>query len=396
MTKMIIVKNQTENDIKIIDIGEIIIPASGQFDFTGNYPIETIYNSSDLKTKITNENIIINDGVKDLNKEESLEFLELRSLLEEYNPYDYIYVTQANILNNIFLNHTEFVHLEDSLKNVFVDTFQGVTKISSSSQIEVDGAGLLIASDSQEIQKENFDDISDWDNDAQTTFTLETTIKQEGTGSGKMISTTNAKSWRGCNKDISDENWETYDTISLDVYGVGIGEKIKIILTNNVTAYETQEFLLSSGWQTVYFDISQISRNLIKNINIQLQKNTSQDVIVYLDDLRIRNSESYYSSGYAISTVETLSMDIKWIYYCDLVDIVENTSYTIKISLDAGNHWHLLEEDEFRKWVDITQWSEYSSFDNLKNLQVRIDLATMDISVTPLVDDYFVMWKFDI
>ena len=112
--------------------------------------------------------------------------------------------------------------------------------------------------------------------------------------------------------------------------------------------------------------------------------------------MRIRSSDSYYSSGYSISVNSSLSADIKEIYYFDFVDVVENTSYTTKISLDGGSNWHLLTVDEFRQWVDVTQWAEYSSFENLKNLQVRIDLVTTDTSVTPLFDDYFVMWKFDV
>ena len=90
--------------------------------------------------------------------------------------------------------------------------------------------------------------------------------------------------------------------------------------------------------------------------------------------------------------------DIKEVFYSDLVDVPEDTSYTVKLSLDGGTHWHLLdiEEDEKNQWVDVTQWTEYPDFDNLKNVKVRIDLSTSDSSVTPTFDDYLVMWKFDL
>lgn len=399
-----IFKNQTSEAIVINDLGERTIPASGQLDLS-DYQIDTLNNSDDLKLAITDDKLIVNDGIRDLNKEESLEILTWTFELETYNPDDYIYMLQVNTITAIFYSHTELVLLENELKNTFVDCYKGANKTSSYDQIQFTGKSIILSgSGGTSSTFEDFEDISDWINSASTTFVLSSSIVHEGSNSGKFTIQSNvqASKWSYVLRDIISpfENWSSYDTISIWVYGQGVGEKLRITIIddNTATEFTTDDFVLSLGWQEINFDMSLANRSTIESVKIEIQKNYSGEVVVYFDDFRITTVGTYVSAGYAISNTTTVTADIKEIFYTDLVDLPDDTSYTVKLSLDGGTHWHQLdlEAEEKNQWVDITQWSEYLDFNNLKNLKTRIDLLTSDSSVTPTFDDYLVMWKLDI
>ena len=67
----LIAKNQTAEDIAIADLGAIVIPASGQLNLTDVFKVGTIRSSKSLKDLIDSGNVIINDGSKDLTKNDS-------------------------------------------------------------------------------------------------------------------------------------------------------------------------------------------------------------------------------------------------------------------------------------------------------------------------------------
>ena len=79
---MIILKNLITSDVKIEDLG-IIIPGSSVYNLTDTFKLHEIVASDDLKTKINDETLIINDGVIDLNKEDGLKHITYETVYED-------------------------------------------------------------------------------------------------------------------------------------------------------------------------------------------------------------------------------------------------------------------------------------------------------------------------
>jgi len=396
-------KNLTVQDVSIRDLGELTVPASGELDVGFIYSDMTALTASaSLKTLIEQDKLIVNDDIRDLSKTESLEILSLKTEVEPYNPEEFVYTVQANILNSIFYAHSETVLLEENLKNTFADTFQSIEKVSSSYQVQFDGKACFLGTGTASTQTDSFDSVANWTADAgYATIALETTIKHEGTGSGKLtiLDATSKTTWKGALRTYSsNQDWTSYGAITVWIYGQGVGERARLKLTTSGGAnYLTNYYILSSGWQQVNFDISSVTRNAIKKIRIEIVKNVTGDLITYWDDMRlVPTTVVYYTSGYVISNVVTTQANIRYMYVLDLDDLPEGTSYVKKISLDGGSHWHTLVDGDEETWLDVTQWAEYSSFSNLKNIQVRFDLATTNTAVTPMIDDYAIMWKLDV
>jgi len=73
---IIIAKNTTGSDIELSDMYGIMIPASDQTTLTEQVPFPIIEGSLELRDYVTSGDIIINDGVEDLNASEGIEHLQ--------------------------------------------------------------------------------------------------------------------------------------------------------------------------------------------------------------------------------------------------------------------------------------------------------------------------------
>jgi hypothetical protein len=70
-----IAKNQTAGDIDLTDI-DLTVPASSQITLTDYVKFYEAAASVSLNTEINNDTILINDGIQDLTKAESLDYLD--------------------------------------------------------------------------------------------------------------------------------------------------------------------------------------------------------------------------------------------------------------------------------------------------------------------------------
>lgn len=78
----VLAKNTTTSDITLEDLG-VIIPGSSILDLTETYAFYEITASKDLKTQISNGNVIINDSINDLSMENSLKHIGEESIYED-------------------------------------------------------------------------------------------------------------------------------------------------------------------------------------------------------------------------------------------------------------------------------------------------------------------------
>lgn len=79
---IIIVKNQTVSDIILEDLG-ITIPGSSNIILTETFEFCEIIDSKDLKSYIDSDDIIINDGLVDLSKENSLKHVTYETAYQD-------------------------------------------------------------------------------------------------------------------------------------------------------------------------------------------------------------------------------------------------------------------------------------------------------------------------
>ena len=79
---IVFVKNTTILDIVLEDLG-IIIPGSSIMNLTETFEFYEITSSDDLKNQISDGNVIINDGVVDLSKDNGLKHVSQESIFED-------------------------------------------------------------------------------------------------------------------------------------------------------------------------------------------------------------------------------------------------------------------------------------------------------------------------
>ena len=395
------IKNLTQNLLFINDLGELQIPINQYFDIGFMYSLPLICSSNSIKQLINENKIIINDNIRDLNKDESLKAVTLQSTLEIYNPQDYEYMMQANLIQNCFYNNSEDFFLKNNLKNCFLDFLLGQENLSEFSNVQFNGRAVGLSNTTEGIQNDNFDSLNNWNclTVSDTSLSLEYTIKYEGIASGKFVISSNvgALKQRRIRKTFSVlQDFSLYDVLSLRIFGNG-GEQVRIEFVDQFSnVFSSNYSLIKSGWQKVSFDISLLNRKNVKYINICVIKNTSNELITYFDDMRlVLQTQSYNQNGYIISNNINTITDISHIYFNDFVDLPDGTDYNIELSLDDGQHWHQIDiNNDKGKWLDVSLWAE--QFDNKRNIKMKCNLTTTDISVTPQIDDYVIMWKLKI
>jgi len=204
--------------------------------------------SQDVRDSITFGNILMNDGFVDITEiSEGIKYLE--NLFEPYNPDDHIYMMQANMIYNNFLNHSEKIYLEESLINASVDTFQGYNKLESYSDVVVDGSALVLGGPLPTTYDLMEDPTTTWEDESDATLSEETTIIHEGVKSAKITNTKNdTTSLKGIKAvSFGGENWEAYTELLMWVYGEGIEERLQCKLKNGSghgsDTYYTSEFM---------------------------------------------------------------------------------------------------------------------------------------------------------
>lgn len=79
---MVIVKNTNISDVKLEDLG-ITVPGSSVYNLTDTFELHEVVSSDDLKIKVTEDILIINDGYNDLSKEDGLKHITYETVYED-------------------------------------------------------------------------------------------------------------------------------------------------------------------------------------------------------------------------------------------------------------------------------------------------------------------------
>jgi len=401
-------KNTTESQKTYSDLGDFKIAALATEDITNIFITEQLFQSTELFTDIDNGDIVVNNGQRDLPINEGKAYCTPSTDKPRENPLPYIYLAQANTLNSLFELHTEAMELEDALEKCYVDFFDSNRKVSDESNILFDGQGIYLYGNSiTDSMIEDFDDIIDWSEDTDynneiASISLDTSEKHEGTGSLKMTFLEVGKfNTYGIKKIFTTaQDWSAYEC--LNIYNKISSANDKYCFCMNLKDSSGNNFItniakFNTDWSEIIFDLLGCSfRNDIKEVDIYVMPNCATDLNINFDQLKVSKINSYQTSGHITSQNIETTADIEDIYFNIYGNTPQNTDIESKISLDGGNHWHDITDAEYDCWIDVTAWSEYSSFDNLKNIKVKILLNSTDGINTSLVDDFLIQWKVKI
>ena len=83
---IILIKNQTTQDIALNDLSGYLIPASSSKDIAIDKPLNEIAESNHLLELISNGAVIINNGIMDLDKSTAIRYVSLQNHLNPISP----------------------------------------------------------------------------------------------------------------------------------------------------------------------------------------------------------------------------------------------------------------------------------------------------------------------
>lgn len=323
------------------------------------------------------------------------------------------YMLQANMVYNLMMEHVESMFLEDDLKNGRVDFFSDLTKISSSSQVAVDGYALQLDSTGTSNQSVDvMDSTANWPEISGGSFRDAKGQINTETGGGKQFDGTSLEMDIGTDLLVGEkygaertfasaEDWTTttqlkcYHSADHTYVDRAIKWGFRLRNTAGTEWYSSLVNIVKADGDPpdqYTFDISGCPfLDDIKYIGVYGEAQSTAKTKIYIDVLT-REQKVFYTSGNANSiTLATTDTDVTDIFFLPYVANTTNTSITYKISLDGGTTWHTIVGGEENVWVAISGWVE--SFTNKRNIKVRLELATSDTADTPYVDDYLIMWK---
>jgi hypothetical protein len=249
----IIVKNTTASGISINDLAGITVGPYSEVDLREFFSLDEINYSNDLEELINNETIILNDGTRDLNKEESIEHANVYTSYEAPNYFFDLRDTPATFSGYEGMGFKvgppgsgiQFTTLADSVPNTFVGLLDTPATYSGF-------AGLypVVNNDESGIELSTIN-LTDLDNSLPTTsgnaFKF---IRVNVDGDGwEYVDIVNSLSWAGD---------PTYDG---DVSILGFYEKIYNVSPNS----PDDPFILYSG-ETITSDKKVFHTHIVTDI----------------------------------------------------------------------------------------------------------------------------------
>lgn len=336
---------------------------------------------------------------------------------EEYPcPTDQDCIILSNLVEGIFKAGYEHFNLAEEIPYLFVDFFTDSNLIESQSDIEILDGDIELRFGTIIEEEHNCDNITYWSEGnlgGAGELTLDTSDYNYGTGSIKGEITSNwgfnnlgyqivfdANAYNGgTNLDITNS-----DLMRITMKSTRLNSQVRIQIINDTAGNSTYFYhtFSTTDWEDVVFDISSENRDSVSEITIQFQQYFFDLYSVNYDRIQFGNIDSYASSGSLTSITKTLEHNI--IFYKLLIGVhwdkvTNDTDLTLDISLDGGNHWKTnIPLYHFNVWVttdsgDLLENPDSGSWDNFQNLKARFNLSTEDNSVSPILNDYGIIWQ---
>ena len=403
-----IVKNISNNFFLINDLG-ITLEPNEEVDLDSSLDFHYIERSKDLFLAINNKVLILKVGTAIItNGEEAKQFFSVitnRSYTDVYikniillNPTQADFFITANMLSLAFASMSETALRGLDCPNTFVFWGNEFNKIKTLENATLTDDRVILSR-----EEKGGSSIEYWEN----IQALEIITKNSDQAT---ISTTHDSSFiYQANSSIeikrsvggysdkfiflkkeSATDWSEYTSVKSWVYGNN-GEEICFYINSEFVP--GSKSILKDGWQELNINIDNFyPRHQITNYGFGFTPKTAKPPYsTYISGVRCIKEDKHHSSGYFNThTIETLG-DIESLFvYSDQL-IPEETEIIYKISIDDGEHWHILSDNELNNWTTINEWEE--EFNIANRLRIMVELKTEDKTSSPVIKHFFVMYK---
>jgi len=340
------------------------------------------------------------DGVHSEIRETQQQTSEVQQSLASKAVADYAQV--YGIFRRIATSHDEVWVLSEEIDFVSIDFFKNDNKLETLHQVSlVSGTSLTLDTQSTPVILDDCDSTMNWveaEYNAEGNFSLDTQVKYQGDASIKVtITKTGLREFRYRIRKIlsPSQDWSNYDLIKVWVRG-SPATNFGVRLCINGKDFVSSDFIVSGdSWVQLSFDIGTYSgRDSVSDFGFQFTREAVQyscnfDLVELVD-------VAYYESGYAISKTVSLDKDVEKVFLGVYDLSPPDTWISYDISLDGGTHWksNILPES----WLStlsggVLETPDTGTWNNKRNLKLRMNLFTTSSSYTPELDDYILMWK---
>lgn len=311
------------------------------------------------------------------------------------NPSQAQQTSVANTLNILFQQHAEYVLLEKKLQNTFVcfgneynkpKQYENVTSVNGCWQLDITTPGVII-------------DNCDTDSGL---FASGLTSCGNFQMSMNPSLTETQKKWQinylsggfgqyfVLNAIPKKRNWSSYGCIKASLYGKA-GISLQFFINNSPVP--GSRVILKDGLQTVAFDVTKLNRRVVNSFGFgvcTMPEEVASFSIFINNIVALPMNVNYFYSGNIMFSLVPTRHDIAEIFLYPNDNIPMHTKLIYKITVDNGVSWHTLEDAQFNSWQSINQWHQGT---NRRALAIKIEFISDDLVATPLLDDFFVMYK---
>ena len=321
----------------------------------------------------------------------------------------------ASQLIPLFTGDVEAMPREDDHPSLFVDFLADMSKIDDSNTIEVLGGELRLKSSTDITQYFDMDVIDigtglgEW---REIYSTSEGEIYQdniefhEGTGSLKVDYTAwglvqmaygilyrlhETANWNG----VSQLRFWVKTTVP----NVQIGIRLLSGSVSSWFYYRTA----TDKWEEATFDISSAVRNAVTYVYFRFERQ-AVPYVCNLDDWRLVSNPVYVADGWMEGVTQEAPTQLDFFEMLAYVHAVEepDTDISLELSLDGGAHWKTgLGVPLATDWWQTSAGGVLETADGgeawsrLDRLRTRFMLRTTNSDVSPVLDDYFVIWRYN-
>lgn len=291
----------------------------------------------------------------------------------------------ANLLNTLFYQHTESALMEVDFKNTFVSFGNDYYKTKQYENITSNLGCWQLDDFSASIVIDCCDDLAQISSQPR----LESVPGHLELGEKWCIDPS------GLNKKYTisleaQQDWGLYRAINVLVLGQ---PNVAMQLEINQSVVPGSLVFLKNGWQTISFNIENISRKKVMSLgfNPLAMPGYIASAPIYICQISAlkKAQTSYFHSGHIIFNFIETGADISEMFIHANDNVLFKTQIVYKITLDNGINWHTLLDNEFDTWLLTEGWN----MSYRRGLGVRIEMFSEDPTVTPALDDFFVMYR---
>lgn len=390
-----IVHNLCDEDCFITDIGLDIL-AGDSYDFS-DWDLDVVRRAKDLFQLIDEGKLALEidgDIIVDTAEEAKLCFTPVTQFTMDkvvLNRVDAINLSHlaecflANILNVIFKTHTEKILLKDYLKNVFVFMGKEYYQLSFWENVVIVNEQIELQPKGREVCLKAYKKTDNVDTDGSID---ELTLNVLDDELDIMISGGHVGDAQVLLIKPDNIHWKKYDYVYCDVdLDLTTAVQLSFIMGDSVVPNSMMQ--LGAGRTRCYFSIAGILKKKINQYGFKIKLLSENDSINFkIGNLIGVDKKSVAIKGTIKTEIQETTRPIKEVYICNNWELLSDDSLVMFLSLDGGNNWQLVAQNQLETWLDVKDWS-MTAYDKL---MLKYEWKVFD-GKSAILDDCFVMYR---